>query len=371
MVTEEELHLMIQSTLDDFDCYPDALNVYFSKIIENLKDNNFKNIYFCFEKIYTYYELDKKTSESFSLFIETKNKLEEFINLNDEILKEKKKLFKFWTSFNEWYENLKKKKSGYFLEEFVYGHYEQDYYEREVWIEDGVDCHETTNYKILYGEDLPDISIKNINIDDVKNYVEMIYSTFLKSGKEGKYPFSVYVNEKFSQFGLSYKIKGGKVRSEAYKTTNTINKILNFEQFERKILFSEQMILHNDLMDKHAALEYISDCFCYFTSLFKGNKEQKNKAIANFISSDTNSNLYKDIENEANNIYLIVNGNYDIRHNEYYNTKTHEPREPLMDSSYIEYLYNRIYGFLFLVRIKYNAKSNDFPNEDIDDELPF
>ena len=55
----------------------------------------------------------------------------------------------------------------------------------------------------------------------------------------------------------------------------------------------------------------------------------------------------------TNMINKIINEYFDIRHNEYLN-KAKQKREVLNDKDFIEYLYNRIYSLLFLLRIKCN-----------------
>jgi len=60
----------------------------------------------------------------------------------------------------------------------------------------------------------------------------------------------------------------------------------------------------------------------------------------------------------------ISNEYFDIRHNEYMN-KAKQEREPIQDLAFIEYLYNRAYALLYLLRIKadtdklINAKKNE------------
>ena len=52
----------------------------------------------------------------------------------------------------------------------------------------------------------------------------------------------------------------------------------------------------------------------------------------------------------------LANEYFDIRHNEYLN-KAKEKREALDDLQFIEYLYNRAYALLYILRIKSrNAK---------------
>lgn len=47
----------------------------------------------------------------------------------------------------------------------------------------------------------------------------------------------------------------------------------------------------------------------------------------------------------------ISNEYFDIRHNEYLN-KAKEKREAITDSIFIEYLYNRAYALLYILKMK-------------------
>ena len=47
----------------------------------------------------------------------------------------------------------------------------------------------------------------------------------------------------------------------------------------------------------------------------------------------------------------LSNEYFDVRHNDYLNAAK-EKREPLNDSQFIEYLYNRAYSILYLLRLK-------------------
>ena len=69
------------------------------------------------------------------------------------------------------------------------------------------------------------------------------------------------------------------------------------------------------------------------------------------------SKLYTVIHNELEEINKIINEYFDIRHNEYLN-KAKQKREVLNDKDFIEYLYNRIYSLLFLLRIKCNKEES-------------
>ena len=50
----------------------------------------------------------------------------------------------------------------------------------------------------------------------------------------------------------------------------------------------------------------------------------------------------------------LANEYFDIRHNDYLNAAK-EKREALNDSQFIEYLYNRAYSLLYVLRLKINT----------------
>lgn len=54
---------------------------------------------------------------------------------------------------------------------------------------------------------------------------------------------------------------------------------------------------------------------------------------------------------EIEEIMKISNEYFDIRHNEYLN-KAKQVRESIQDLTFIEYLYNRVYALLYVLRIK-------------------
>ncbi len=61
--------------------------------------------------------------------------------------------------------------------------------------------------------------------------------------------------------------------------------------------------------------------------------------------------VYAVIKNEINELMKISNEYFDIRHNEYLN-KAKEKREAITDSIFIEYLYNRAYALLYILKMK-------------------
>ena len=141
-----------------------------------------------------------------------------------------------------------------------------------------------------------------------------------------------------------------------YKTI--IKYIYNYEQLERKINYSEELIISDELLDKKTALDYITDSLQYIVSINDGDGvKMKNQEVALQVGETKESKLYTVIHNELEEINKIINEYFDIRHNEYLN-KAKQKREVLNDKDFIEYLYNRIYSLLFLLRIKCNKEES-------------
>lgn len=64
-----------------------------------------------------------------------------------------------------------------------------------------------------------------------------------------------------------------------------------------------------------------------------------------------NGKIYAVVKNEINELMKISNEYFDIRHNEYLN-KAKEKREAITDAVFIEYLYNRAYTLLNILKIR-------------------
>lgn len=375
MKIEEQLQLMVQSEIDSFERnYFDALDVYFSTIRNALPLYDFIKIQFSIERICEYFKVDR--SSDFESLKELRAALFDYNANTNTKNKENEKIQKFWLSFFSWYNNEKNTGSHIFDDKYRIGHYEYDSFEREIWIDDGVDIKEEIPYQIEYGEKLQ-LNIDSVfTFQEIKKYLELIYSKFLKSGTDGRYPFTKQVNDTFTKFGLPYKMTGGKIKKQDYKTSFIPEKILNYEQFERKIAFSEQMILYDDFMDKHSALQYIADAFCFFYSLFKNDgttiftDEKTNIKIAEMVHSNKNEKQYALIKSEIENVKKIINSDYDIRHNEYYRSEDKSKREALTDIYLVEYLYNRIFALLYILRLKYKPTSTSLPEINMEN-LPF
>ena len=89
-------------------------------------------------------------------------------------------------------------------------------------------------------------------------------------------------------------------------------------------------------------------------SVQRGNGvDKKYAAAAREICSNQDSKIYAVVKAEISEVMKLSNEYFDIRHNEYLN-KAKEKREALEDLQFIEYLYNRVYALLYLLRLKVN-----------------
>lgn len=207
-------------------------------------------------------------------------------------------------------------------------------------------------YKIHYGISYPQsvIDDRGISLEELQDFVEIMYSRWIKTEKH--YDFTVEINKRFDQFHLPYKLSSGTIIGKGYKSTETIGVILNQRMFERKIAFSEQMIMSSDMLDKKCALDYIVDALQYYISIQDAQGIDKKYAeVAKTVCDDQNTKVYSVVKNEIDEVMKLSNEYFDIRHNEYLN-KAKQKREALDDLQFIEYLYNRVYALLYLLRLK-------------------
>jgi len=210
-------------------------------------------------------------------------------------------------------------------------------------------------YQKEYGVEWIDLfDSDNTSVAAFKPFIELLYDVCVKTDE--RYRFTIAINERLRKFKIPYKLQSGKLKSEGYKSTEKIQKIVNYEMCERKIRFSEEMIMSQDFLDKKAALDYIVDSLQYLISVALGERvRDKYKALALTISEDENNKIYSVVKTELDELMKIANEFFDIRHNEYLN-KAKEMRESLNDKMFIEYLYNRVYALTYLIRLKYTVK---------------
>lgn len=207
------------------------------------------------------------------------------------------------------------------------------------------------NSGLHYGIGYSDIlKLEVPQMEDIKMFIELAFHEWVIFEK--RYDFTVIVNKRLSRFSIPYRLQNGRLIQEGYKTSYYLDKILNYSMFERKIRYSEEMITSREYLDKKSALDYIIDALQFILSVQDGEKiTQKYKLSAKSVSEDENSKVYAVVKAEIEEIMKISNEYFDIRHNEYLN-KAKQAREPIQDLAFIEYLYNRVYALLYLLRIK-------------------
>lgn len=364
--TFDNIDIQLSAMLEVFQnngCVDEA-SAYINQIKTLLAQSKYDKILFCLKEMCRIYEIDLSNDKSIDSLANLKQitlSLQDILNEQIKIQNENNDLNRFALSFITWFEDIREE-DNIIKSEFYY------------WEQDGHDSYRALYinydkfYKLQYGENYINI-LENINFINIKKFIEMIYKNVLII-TDGRLKFTIRVNEILRNFNLPYKLEKGKFINNKYKTSNKIEYILDYEQFERKIKYSEDMILHNDIMDKHNALNYISDAFCYFYSLFKreGGKEltdeKVNIKIAKMVHTNQNDKQYLLIKEEIEDVKRIINNDYDIRHNEYYRSSDKSKREILVDCKMIEYLYNKIYALLYILRVCYKPSITE-------EELPF
>lgn len=243
---------------------------------------------------------------------------------------------KFWTSFKAYFESELPNK-GYLKGQFLrYDNWDGGMYY--------LDLDYNYQYNLQYGVDY----VEPTTISDIKLFIELAFNQWI----ENRYEFTKDVNAIFQKFKMPYKLQKGKVIKAGYKTTTINEKIINFAMLERKIQYAEEMIMSQETLDKKCALDYIIDSLQYIISIQEGkNINDKYATASKKISSNIDGKVYSVIKNEINELMKISNEYFDIRHNEYLN-KAKEKREAITDSVFIEYLYNRAYSLLYILKLK-------------------
>lgn len=245
---------------------------------------------------------------------------------------------KFWTSFKAYFENEVPYKDYLKPQFFKYDNWDGGIY--------CLDIDYNYQYKLHYGVEYKECS----TINDIKMFIELAFSDWIENDK--RYNFTKDVNMIFQRFKMPYKLQKGKIIKSGYKTTNINDKVINYTMLERKIQYAEEMILSSENLDKKCALDYIIDALQYIISIQEGKGIiDKYANAAKKISSDMNGKIYAVVKNEINELMKISNDYFDIRHNEYLN-KAKEKREAITDAVFIEYLYNRAYALLYILKIR-------------------
>ena len=251
---------------------------------------------------------------------------------------------RFWSSFILWFE------TELVEQELLKSNYLRwDNWDGGSWF---LEMDYDYEFRLHRGIDYPD-SLKNNTgeMSDVKMFIELAYKYWIKNDGKSHYAFTVEVNDRLNIFKLPYRLQNGTLLKQGYKTTYGIDKILNYRMFERKIRFSEDMINSNDLMEKKSALDFLIDSLQYLISIQEGNRTKQYSQLALSVNQNMDSKVYAVIKSELTEVMKLSNEYFDIRHNDYLNDAKQQ-REALDDSQFIEYLYNRAYSLLYLLRLK-------------------
>lgn len=250
---------------------------------------------------------------------------------------------KFWLSFTTWFED--ELPGTGILQECCedYDNWNGGTYYLSIDFEKEYRLHYGIEYSNILKLELP-------QMEDIKMFIELAFHEWVIYDK--RYDFTVMVNKRLSRFSIPYRLQNGRLIHNGYKTSYYTDKILNYSMFERKIRYAEEMITSEEYLDKKSALDYIIDALQFILSVQDGEKvSQKYKLAAKSVNEDENSKIYTVVKVEIEEIMKISNEYFDIRHNEYLN-KSKQEREPIQDLVFIEYLYNRAYALLYLLRIK-------------------
>lgn len=256
-------------------------------------------------------------------------------------------LKKFWNSFETWHNKSDVVEELFKAEYTDYDNWGRGYFYLNIDYEN--------EYRDYYGISFPVVPQgETPSFEQIVDYIVITFARWIKTDK--RYFYTIEVNDRFEKFGLPYRLSAGQVIKKGYKTTEKIGKILNYRMFERKIQFAEENILRTELLDKKVALDYLIDALQFLISVQDAdNVEKKKICAASLVSDNKDGKVYAVIKKEIEEIMAISNEYFDIRHNEYLN-KAKQIREPLSDSGFVEYLYNRAYALLYILRLRTNIK---------------
>ena len=263
---------------------------------------------------------------------------------------ENRNIKRFWSSFLLWFENelpsMELLKDQYIIWDNWNG---GTYY---------LNLDYNYEFQLYRGIEYPNSLKANLgDIEDIKTFLEIAYKYWIINEGKHHYQFTIEVNDRLRIFKLPYKFQYGILLKQGYKTSFEVDKIVDYKMFERKKQFSEQMISSKDLMEKKSGLDFIIDSLQYLISKQEGNRNSQYASLAKSVNANVNSKVYSVIKSELNELMKLSNEYFDIRHNDYLNA-TKEHREALNDPQFIEYLYNRAYSLLYILRLKINSDNN-------------
>lgn len=348
---KKEMEMQLAAVLSIFkqSCRQEYLGVFISE----LEDGNLdypqtvfslkKLVEFCNEMVG--WEKEQKDLEQIIQNLEAENIEAE------RIIKAEAPINRLWVSFREWLYSELPYKDWLFPQYVEYDNWDNGTYYLNINFDSIFRLYLGIPYDDRYE------NRDHCRMQDIKLLIELLYREMIKV--EARYDFTVQVNKMFFRFSLPYELKSGKLIKKGIKVSNRNLPIINFQMLESKIQWSEEKILGNEGLDKHTAINYITDALQYMFSLVNVlekeelNKKSLKQRCALVVNCDENSKEYSVILKEVAEIQTIVNEYFDIRHNEYLSKISNSEREPLKDNIFIEYLYNRIYALLYLIKAKY------------------
>lgn len=353
--------LEIKTLINIFEVYGDK--TYVGEYIKELKDYDklgFSKLLYILKQLQEYCRYDSGWEDEFRKIEDLSEKLKAIESEREIVEKEEEPINKFWVSLKAWIDDELPCK-GILYERYI---------EYDNW--NGGTYYCTINYDDVFRLYLG-ISYNNEYEDknkckfcDIKLLIELLYKELIKS--DMRYSFTIEINNRLSKFQLPYELKNGKIIKKGYKGTTENKSIINYQMLEAKILWAEDRIMGKELLDKHTALNYITDSLEYLFSLINSftfdpyKKKPLDQKCGLLVSCDDNSKIYTVIKAEVNQIHLIVNEYFDIRHNEYLSKVSKSKRDALINPAIIEYLFNRIYALLVLLKNMYlneNRKQNE------------
>ena len=141
-------------------------------------------------------------------------------------------LDRFWVSFKQWY-LYELPQNNLIKEQFIS-------YDEHDDAKPYLDIDFNHYYKLNFGVEYDGILEKDetITVKSLKMLTELTYSEFIKD----RYAFTVDVNKRLVKFNIPLKLRNGVLISVGHKSSNEIKYIYNYEQLERKIKYSEELI---------------------------------------------------------------------------------------------------------------------------------
>lgn len=198
----------------------------------------------------------------------------------------------------------------------------------------------------------PEEIIKTPTDRVMKMFIELAFEKWIAVNK--RYNFTIEVNDRFCRFGIQSKLVKGMVLEERHQSTHEAEEIINAEMLEEKLEYSKKMISKYDLQDKKVALKIVVDCLQFLISIQEAsNKKGQYQKIGLKIAKSCESKMYSVITTEIEYVMKMSNEYFDIRHNEKHN-QSKEIREVLSNLQFVEYLYNRIYALVHLIKLNAN-----------------